>query len=107
AIFFCLSSRRRHTRCYRDWSSDVCYSDLSRRIPHPARAARGRTGSGTPRSLVGMAKTSLRVGKTCRVVLGLSWWSGKGRSYFFRSEERRVGKEGSSLVLGKSSIERY
>src|SRR6266852_2132374 len=26
---FCCSSRRRHTRCYRDWSSDVCSSDLS------------------------------------------------------------------------------
>src|SRR5207245_2809187 len=25
-----LSSRRRHTRCYRDWSSDVCSSDLTR-----------------------------------------------------------------------------
>src|SRR5207245_2437915 len=23
-------SRRRHTRCYRDWSSDVCSSDLYR-----------------------------------------------------------------------------
>src|SRR5438128_1457066 len=27
-LFF-FSSRRRHTRCYRDWSSDVCSSDLS------------------------------------------------------------------------------
>src|SRR3989337_3999907 len=26
--FFCFASRRRHTRCYRDWSSDVCSSDL-------------------------------------------------------------------------------
>src|SRR6266699_3971946 len=26
-VFF-LSSRRRHTRCGRDWSSDVCSSDL-------------------------------------------------------------------------------
>src|SRR5579872_1167237 len=28
--FFCFffSSRRRHTRCGRDWSSDVCSSDL-------------------------------------------------------------------------------
>src|SRR5207245_5443861 len=26
---FFFSSRRRHTRCYRDWSSDVCSSDLS------------------------------------------------------------------------------
>src|SRR2546429_4875835 len=27
-VFFCFSSRRRHTRCSRDWSSDVCSSDL-------------------------------------------------------------------------------
>src|SRR5207245_9992734 len=26
---FFFSSRRRHTRCYRDWSSDVCSSDLT------------------------------------------------------------------------------
>src|SRR5258707_6594868 len=28
--FFFFSSRRRHTRYWRDWSSDVCSSDLSR-----------------------------------------------------------------------------
>src|SRR3989442_3684006 len=28
-ISFFFSSRRRHTRCGRDWSSDVCSSDLS------------------------------------------------------------------------------
>src|SRR3989449_163256 len=28
AVFFFFSSRRRHTRCSRDWSSDVCSSDL-------------------------------------------------------------------------------
>src|SRR2546422_8291755 len=27
--FFFFSSRRRHTRCSRDWSSDVCSSDLA------------------------------------------------------------------------------
>src|SRR3712207_8052626 len=27
--FFFFSSRRRHTRYWRDWSSDVCSSDLS------------------------------------------------------------------------------
>src|SRR2546429_2438469 len=26
--YFFFSSRRRHTRCSRDWSSDVCSSDL-------------------------------------------------------------------------------
>src|SRR5258705_12535711 len=28
-VFFFFSSRRRHTRCLSDWSSDVCSSDLS------------------------------------------------------------------------------
>src|SRR2546422_4555848 len=28
-MFFFFSSRRRHTRCSRDWSSDVCSSDLA------------------------------------------------------------------------------
>src|SRR5699024_11721706 len=28
-LFFFFSSRRRHTRSKRDWSSDVCSSDLS------------------------------------------------------------------------------
>src|SRR6266542_1188074 len=28
ALVFFFSSRRRHTSCYRDWSSDVCSSDL-------------------------------------------------------------------------------
>src|SRR2546429_6285372 len=41
-FFFFFSSRRRHTRCSRDWSSDVCSSDLVRRYgvfsrpPRPA-----------------------------------------------------------------------
>src|ERR1035438_10696254 len=30
-VFFFFSSRRRHTRCLSDWSSDVCSSDLALR----------------------------------------------------------------------------
>src|SRR5207245_4229159 len=33
---FFFSSRRRHTRCYRDWSSDVCSSDLFMGSAHAA-----------------------------------------------------------------------
>src|SRR5256884_6539072 len=35
SVIFCFffSSRRRHTRCSRDWSSDVCSSDLWKRVP--------------------------------------------------------------------------
>src|SRR5436309_8986240 len=39
-VFF-FSSRRRHTRFSRDWSSDVCSSDLVRN--HPALAETNRT----------------------------------------------------------------
>src|SRR5215510_15491536 len=37
AIAFFFSSRRRHTRWPRDWSSDVCSSDLA--LPPPRQAA--------------------------------------------------------------------
>src|SRR5216683_2640101 len=36
--FFFFSSRRRHTRSDRDWSSDVCSSDLAWITSNPARA---------------------------------------------------------------------
>src|SRR3712207_5559719 len=34
SLFFFFSSRRRHTRYWRDWSSDVCSSDLCRYVAH-------------------------------------------------------------------------
>src|SRR5258707_11731360 len=34
-VFFFFSSRRRHTRYWRDWSSDVCSSDLLFTLHHP------------------------------------------------------------------------
>src|SRR5437867_5261889 len=57
--FFFFSSRRRHTRSYGDWSSDVCSSDLPRpeKPPHveefqisgePAPAAAENTPAAAP-----------------------------------------------------------
>src|SRR5690606_24152503 len=47
---FCFSSRRRHTRFSRDWSSDVCSSDLAASCEHrhaqPRRASAMRVGVG-------------------------------------------------------------
>src|SRR5439155_11463998 len=41
--WFFFSSRRRHTRWPRDWSSDVCSSDLEpSRVPYRAKARGGR-----------------------------------------------------------------
>src|SRR5690349_24437421 len=64
-FFFFFSSRRRHTRSLRDWSSDVCSSDLLPDVP---------AGSG------GAPAHSRR----------FLWYLPQLRR---RSEERRVGKE--------------
>src|SRR5205814_6531890 len=52
-LCFFFSSRRRHTRCLSDWSSDVCSSDLllkagggSLSIPAAAREVFDVTGAG-------------------------------------------------------------
>src|SRR5438045_8811514 len=38
-VFFFFSSRRRHTRCLSDWSSDVCSSDLFTLVDTPILTA--------------------------------------------------------------------
>src|SRR5258705_8106542 len=40
-LIFFFSSRRRHTRCLSDWSSDVCSSDLATEIGAIYRAGSG------------------------------------------------------------------
>src|SRR3989449_7281258 len=72
--FFFFSSRRRHTRCSRDWSSDVCSSDLS------LACSPRKEGHVASRPLVRVTApvALLLLGVGCRER---------------RSEERRVGKE--------------
>src|SRR5207245_7290663 len=50
----CCSSRRRHTRCYRDWSSDVCSSDLfaMASIVDDAVTERGRAAAAPVRDYI-------------------------------------------------------
>src|SRR5258707_11314281 len=51
--YFFFSSRRRHTRYWRDWSSDVCSSDLRRRtLPD----LEDQAASGVGRYLGGIAR---------------------------------------------------
>src|SRR3712207_7705785 len=73
--FFFFSSRRRHTRYWRDWSSDVCSSDLRRRLlAHSASLG----GSGVKEALASLTHASHLVNLELMQQ---------------RSEERRVGKE--------------
>src|SRR5205809_7201807 len=66
-IYFFFSSRRRHTRCSRDWSSDVCSSDLKTGVP---MAAISPTSASSPkhaaRRRLRRDRKSVRVGKECR-----------------------------------------
>src|SRR2546422_3510838 len=55
-FFFFFSSRRRHTRCSRDWSSDVCSSDLG---PVPSTSCQ-RSASLASRASRGGRKTHRR-----------------------------------------------
>src|SRR2546421_8675900 len=89
AVFFFFSSRRRHTRSDRDWSSDVCSSDLRRLWPRrwstwPRRMLRRDAWTRTPTSdvLCAVYRTTSRTEA-----------SGFDISRDTRSEERRVGKE--------------
>src|SRR6267378_2626245 len=68
-VHFFFSSRRRHTRSLRDWSSDVCSSDLRARMPgssrtYRERSAASRRGSGRRRRR--RRSEERRVGKECR-----------------------------------------
>src|SRR5690349_22143862 len=87
--FFFFSSRRRHTRSLRDWSSDVCSSDLTTM----ELTAAGRPFLYFPLRLHfeqnrHVAHRLDRHGAGRRMDYATS-----GPSEIARSEERRVGKE--------------
>src|SRR5436305_14898113 len=92
-FFFFFSSRRRHTRCGRDWSPDVCSSDLE---PDPD-IVRGKH----MRAFAKLVEERQLV-RELRIDVGI-WLVAAGRHIVIvdgqriaetgRSEERRVGKE--------------
>src|SRR5256884_6680015 len=82
-VVFFFSSRRRHTRCSRDWSSDVCSSDLEMTFTrfHDQLDPGFLRYSGTP-------------GKVPQLKIPNCWASRcESSTQRKRSEERRVGKE--------------
>src|SRR5205814_3889297 len=76
-VLFFFSSRRRHTRCLSDWSSDVCSSDLE---GEPRCQRQADVGQGTDAGGVQAEALEDRLVADQRLVQP-------------RSEERRVGKE--------------
>src|SRR3989449_6269654 len=87
-ILFFFSSRRRHTRCSRDWSSDVCSSDLL--------SEGGRPNSIELLARFGREALELDIGQIRRERKRSELGQPRRRlplARQIRSEERRVGKE--------------
>src|SRR5207237_7567568 len=96
-IFF-FSSRRRHTRFKCDWSSDVCSSDLvtgfvSRKVT--VRLTKPVTVVRVPLRVPAAGRWRVKVLVDAPSFLTLAD-EPKPLFLIARSEERRVGKEGSS-----------
>src|SRR5699024_11741238 len=87
-VSFFFSSRRRHTRSKRDWSSDVCSSDLAGGSWGLGKTSYFRMGIGV---VIYYTRIKTDTGFEERLV-GSLIESPKTD----RSEERRVGKEGRS-----------
>src|SRR5258707_8855107 len=87
---FFFSSRRRHTRYWRDWSSDVCSSDLEDvRAIRKIIAAKARKYQFTP--MIGRSHGVHAEPTTFGLKMALM--HDEFTRALERSEERRVGKE--------------
>src|SRR3712207_8692307 len=64
---FFFSSRRRHTRYWRDWSSDVCSSDLGRRVARGVSRGLKRRGEHVRRFKLRAEHLALAFGDVVRL----------------------------------------
>src|SRR5436305_10022023 len=87
-FFFFFSSRRRHTRCGRDWSSDVCSSDLLQ----AGFCSATKAGLQLLEWLGRLDDSKLRTLAVNITTAAMKQALGE-ESFKDRSEERRVGKE--------------
>src|SRR5690606_40225922 len=104
AAAFFFSSRRRHTRFSRDWSSDVCSSDLTTWEDLVTIGGKIRDEQGVQLG-IGLAQ-ELDSNMAHRAILYSFDSMLQDVNSNIRSEERRVGKEGRSRGRPKARNKR-
>src|SRR5690606_40352040 len=105
-LSFFFSSRRRHTRFSRDWSSDVCSSDLVGRDQLDIAVGEGRVQQAMEDIGVVVGEVMVHEGNAHTLTVALIRRTGKPRPSYWRSEERRVGKETKALWSRSDAGER-
>src|SRR5207253_8675800 len=91
---FFFSSRRRHTRWPRDWSSDVCSSDLvGARKGKPSPTSAKVSDAARSQSIIWSCTLITPPSTSARAAPALPERERERRRQNDRSEERRVGKE--------------
>src|SRR5699024_11973569 len=92
--FLFFSSRRRHTRSKRDWSSDVCSSDLT--INSKVDSALAGALELVNMDTVPVMSIITGHGEMLSTSNMAAFVDNMEQNNFQRSEERRVGKEGKA-----------
>src|SRR5256884_3272101 len=90
-LSFFFSSRRRHTRCSRDWSSDVCSSDLLGREEFERLTGIRPRGMWPPEMAVG--ESVARLTTQC----GVDWIVGE-EDVLGRSIGKHLGRDGEGRL---------
>src|SRR5690606_39766292 len=88
-IFFFFSSRRRHTRFSRDWSSDVCSSDLK----SIGEIEKSNENLNKFHELNKQDSRGVMFNKNPQYIKDINEIPNRYTYQLARSEERRVGKE--------------
>src|SRR5207248_7289175 len=91
---FFFSSRRRHTRSYGDWSSDVCSSDLVGEAPGFNEDRQGEPFVGPAGKLLDTLLARIGMSRAEVYITNVLKCRPPQNRDPMRSEERRVGKEG-------------
>src|SRR6266542_6786747 len=101
---FFFSSRRRHTRCYRDWSSDVCSSDLVLAAAALSLAAAAQVAAAEQPAAVTLLNVSYdptrELYEEVNAAFAKHWKERTGQLVTFKQSHGGSGKQARAVIDG-------